>query len=127
MTSPYEKVEWETKRLERRIAEARMLAEEGKLTDEVQEAVAEAVKGHSDAAQQGIAELHQTDDGKSLSPAVLVQIRHCHFHERDSKNCGKPAGNFAQTMPTIRPPFRLATAKNQSPVAGTVLRIRKTR
>lgn len=60
-SSPYEKVEWETKRLERRIAEARMLAQEGKLTDVVQAAVAEAVKQHSGAAKQGIAELQLTD------------------------------------------------------------------
>ena len=33
--SPYEKVAWETKRIERRIAEARLLASEGNLTDEL--------------------------------------------------------------------------------------------
>src|SRR5262245_9671331 len=34
--SPYERVQWETRRVERRIAEARLLAKEGKLTEEVE-------------------------------------------------------------------------------------------
>lgn len=59
--SPYAKVEWETKRLERRIAEARLLASEGKLTPEVEAEVAEAVKEHSDAAQKEIAALREND------------------------------------------------------------------
>lgn len=55
--SPYEKVAFETKLMERRIAEARLLASEGKLTDEVGAEIAETVKGHADAAQKGLAEL----------------------------------------------------------------------
>lgn len=63
--SPYAKVEWETKRLERRIAEARLLASEGKLTPEVEAEVAEAVKEHSNAAQQEIAVLRQSDNDEA--------------------------------------------------------------
>lgn len=59
--SPYEKVELETKLIERRIAEARLLASEGKLTDEVQAEIALTVKGHASAAQSGIAELRAND------------------------------------------------------------------
>lgn len=63
--SPYAKVEWETKRLERRIAEARLLASEGKLTPEVEAEVALAVKEHSSAAQQEIAVLRQSDNDEA--------------------------------------------------------------
>lgn len=59
--SPYEKVEWEAERLSRRIAEARLLASEGKLTEAAETEVVEAVRAHSDAAQQEIAELRETD------------------------------------------------------------------
>ena len=59
--SPYERVVLETQLLERRIAEARLLASEGKLTDEVEATLAETVKGHADAAQEGIAELRVAD------------------------------------------------------------------
>jgi len=53
----YQQVEWETKRLERRLAEARLLASEGKLTEAIEAEVAIAVKTHSDAAQAGLAQL----------------------------------------------------------------------
>jgi len=59
--SPYAKVEWETERLGRRITEARLLASEGRLTDEAQASFAEAVQTHTDAAQREIAELRETD------------------------------------------------------------------
>lgn len=78
--SPYEKVEWETTRLERRIAEARLLASEGKLTDKVQSEVAAAVKEHSVAAQKEIALMAQTDSdeaalaGISFNAALEVQF-----------------------------------------------------
>lgn len=59
--SPYAKVAWETERLERRISEARLLASEGKFTDEAEAQVAEAVQSHTDAAQRGIAMMRETD------------------------------------------------------------------
>jgi len=59
--SPYAKVEWETQRLERRVAEARLLAREGKLTAETEAKVAMAVKAHSDAAQLEIAQMREGD------------------------------------------------------------------
>ena len=57
----YEKVEWETTRLNRRIAEARLLADEGLLTDEVEAEVAAAVKEHSDNAKREIEVLRASD------------------------------------------------------------------
>lgn len=59
--STTEKIEWETERMERRIAEVRLLASEGKLTDQVEEEAAKAVKAHADAAQDGINKLRETD------------------------------------------------------------------
>lgn len=59
--NPYEKIEWETERLERRISEARLLASEGRLTGELEAVVASAVKEHSDNAKAQIAALRVTD------------------------------------------------------------------
>lgn len=55
--SPYEKVAFETKLMERRIAEARLLAKAGKLSEEVEAEIAETVMNHANAAQESIAEL----------------------------------------------------------------------
>lgn len=68
--SPYAKVEWETKRLERRLAEARLLADEGKLTGEIEAEVAEAVQAHSNAAKQEIASIRESDSDE----AALAEI-----------------------------------------------------
>jgi len=57
----YEKVEWETTLLNRRISEARLLADEGLLTEEVEAGVAAAVKVHSDNAKREIAVLRASD------------------------------------------------------------------
>lgn len=59
--SPYEKIAFETELMERRIAEARLLEKEGKLSPEVEAEIAEAVKGHATAAWAGIAELNASD------------------------------------------------------------------
>lgn len=68
--SAADKVAWETERLERRIAEVRLLAVEGKLTAEVEAAAAEAVKAHAEAAQDGINKLRDTD----AEEAVLAEV-----------------------------------------------------
>jgi len=56
-----QKVEWETERVNRRIAEARLLASEGRLTEEVEAEVAQAVRTHTQNAQREIAVLRETD------------------------------------------------------------------
>lgn len=77
--SPYQQVAWETERLERRLAEARVLASEGKLTPEVEAQVANAVREHSDAAQAGIASIRESDSDEAaiaeitFSSALAVQ------------------------------------------------------
>lgn len=59
--SPYEKVAFETTLMERRIAEARLLAKEGKLSQETEAALAISIQGHANAAQEGINTLKASD------------------------------------------------------------------
>jgi hypothetical protein len=68
--TPYKKVEWETQRLNRRIAEARLLVSEGKLTDEVEAEIAAAVKEHTKNVQEEIAVLRE-DDADQATLATL--------------------------------------------------------
>jgi len=70
--SPYEKVEWETKRLERRIAEARALAENGRLTPEIEAGVAIAALNHTRNAAEGLAELRVTDAKAAASAEMSL-------------------------------------------------------
>ncbi len=88
--SPYAKVAWETQRLERRISEARLLAMEGKLTEETELQVAAAVKTHTDTAQREIAQLRQSDSDEAaiaeitLASALAVQTEMLESHiEKD--------------------------------------------
>lgn len=68
--SPYEKIEFETKLMERRITEARVLASEGKLTDEVKQQITDTVKEHTTAVQEGLAEL-RTQDAEGAAIAEI--------------------------------------------------------
>ena len=69
---PYQKVEWETTRLNRRLAEARLLSEEGRLTSAMEAEVAAAVKTHSDNAKNEIAEIGETDvEGAAIATIAL--------------------------------------------------------
>lgn len=65
-----EKIEWETERLERRISEVRLLAEEGKLTEETEARAVEAVKAHAEAAQGEINKLKESD----VDAATLAEV-----------------------------------------------------
>lgn len=72
VSTPYEKIEFETKLMERRIAEARELASEGKLTEEVKAQITETVKEHTSAVQDGLAELRTQDaDGAAIAEIVF--------------------------------------------------------
>ncbi len=66
----YEKVVWETERLNRRIAEARLLADEGRLTEEVEAQVASAVKEHSDNARKEIEALKLSDRDEATLASI---------------------------------------------------------
>jgi hypothetical protein len=66
----YEKVVWETERLNRRIAEARLLANEGRLTEEVEEQMADAVREHSENARKEIENLKLTDKDEAAMASI---------------------------------------------------------
>ncbi len=68
--SPYEKIEFETKLMERRIAEARVLATEGKLTEEAKTQIADTVKEHTVAVRKGLTELRE----QNADEAALAEI-----------------------------------------------------
>jgi hypothetical protein len=72
-SDPYEKVVWETTRLERRISEARLLAQAGKLTPAAEADVLAAVQEHSDNAKREIESLRTTDaDGAALAQMTFA-------------------------------------------------------
>lgn len=66
----YQKVAWETERLNRRIAEARLLANEGRLTEEVEAEVAAAVKEHSESAKREIEQMRTVDADDATIAAI---------------------------------------------------------
>ena len=97
--STYQKVEWETERLERRIAEATLLADAGKLTPEVQEEVAAAVKQHSDAAKENIESIRESDSDEAaiaeigFTSALEVQSEVLEGHlEKNEQASTSPEG-----------------------------------
>lgn len=97
--SPYAKVEWETKRLERRLAEARLLADEGKLTPELEAEVAAAVQGHSNAAQQEIATIRESDSDEAalaeISFASALEVQSEVLEKRQTSATGEGQSTVA--------------------------------
>ncbi len=72
-TNAYDKVVWETTRLERRVSEARLLAQAGKLTPAAEADVLAAVQVHSNAAKREIETLRSTDaDGAALAQMTFA-------------------------------------------------------
>lgn len=102
--SPYEKVAWETERLNRRIAEARVLASEGRLTDDVESDVADAVREHSDNARREIEVLKKTDkEGATLASiqlatAIDVQSTSLRKDSNASTTEGKSTARIASAL-----------------------------
>lgn len=84
----YQKVEWETERLNRRIAEARLLASEGRLTEEVEAEVAAAVRVHTDNAKREIEELRITDADEaaiaSIALDTTLEVQSTSLTEKDT-------------------------------------------
>ena len=86
----YEKVVWETERLNRRIAEAQLLADEGRLTHEVEAEVASAIKVHSDNARREIENLKLSDKDEatlaSISLTTALDVQSESLDRRDDVN-----------------------------------------
>ncbi len=68
--TPYQKIEWETERLNRRVAEAKLLVSEGRLTQEAEVEIAAAVKEHTEEVQKEIAVL-RTEDADQATLASI--------------------------------------------------------
>lgn len=66
----YEKVVWETELLNRRIAEARVLASEGRLTEDAEVKVAQAVQKHTEKARKEIETLKGVDEDEATMAAI---------------------------------------------------------
>ncbi len=97
--NPYEKIEWETERLERRISEARLLASEGKLTDEIEAEVAVAVKEHSDSAKAQIAALRETDsDDAAIAEIAFATALSVQSEVLDKAIALKQGGEVVTTL-----------------------------
>lgn len=68
----FEKVEWETERLNRRIAEARLLASEGRLTEDREFEVAAAVREHTENAKREIEVLRFEDADEATIASIAL-------------------------------------------------------
>jgi len=104
--NPYQKVEWETERLNRRIAEARLLASEGRMTDEVEAEMAQAVREHTANVQREIEVLRQDD----ADEAALASIELNTTLQVQSNSLRGEVGEAVAT---------LALAKSAAPVADS--------
>jgi hypothetical protein len=103
--TPYQKVEWETARVERRLAEARLLATEGKLTEAIEAAVAAAVKEHSEAAQASLAVLRETDRDEAaiaeLSFASSLEVESEVLEQETARQAATGASTSAQLAAAV--------------------------
>ena len=71
-SSPYAKIEWETERMERRLAEAQVLSEAGRLTPETEAEVADAILEHSAAAKSNIETLRASDSDEAVMAEIAL-------------------------------------------------------
>lgn len=113
--NPYQKIEWETERIERRISEARLLESEGKLTEVVEAQVAEAVKGHTNAAKAQIATLRLTDRDEAaiaeIAFATALSVQSEVLNKREAQ---------AATAIALAPEVEATSASNRSVLASVV-------
>jgi hypothetical protein len=102
--SPYAKIEWETTRLERRLAEARSLASVGRLTNEAEAAVVKAVKKHTSSAQENIAMLGSHNENEaalaSISLVSVLQAQDDIFALEDAREVSE-AGVVESSAPSL--------------------------
>ncbi|MFT7645152.1 MAG: hypothetical protein ACI9BF_000823 [Candidatus Paceibacteria bacterium] len=109
----YQKVEWETERLNRRIAEARLLASEGRLTKEVEAEVADAVRAHTNNAKREIEEL-RTQDADAATIASIALDSTLEVQSTSLKGEGSGVTTGAITTMNTRPTNLIADAIDES-------------
>ena len=120
---PYQKVEWETTRINRRITEAKLLQKEGRLTEEAEADAAAAVKQHADNAKAEIETLRVSDADEAtiaeiaLDSTLTVQAQSFDSAEGDEgtetargvdliadaidESLKKPANQASSTLPAL--------------------------
>lgn len=98
-----DKVQWETERLNRRIAEARLLASKGELTEEVEAEVAASVREHTQYVKDEIEELRESDaDSATLASIELtttLEVQSASLQQDDAVTLAS-ADATAETAPT---------------------------
>lgn len=115
--TPYQKIEWETERLNRRIAEARLLASEGRLTDEVEAEVAEAVKQHTENAKREIEVLRGEDEEEAT--LASIELNTTLEVQAESLDADEAADeNAVAATATERPTRLLATVVKEAAAEG---------
>jgi hypothetical protein len=122
--SPYAKVEWETERLGRRIAEARLLASEGKLTQEAEASFAEAVQIHTDAAQREIAEIKANDkDGAAIAEIAFASALAVQSQVLENSTETQEGGNSVLALAEVvaRARTTAAASQTEAPSYGKLL------
>lgn len=107
----YQKVEWETKMLNRRIAEAHLLESEGRLTEEIEARVAEAVKTHTENAQREIEVLRSED----ADAAAIASIAFDTTLEVQSNSLRKGEG-----VDVMEGDSDVVSSRNTSLIAGVI-------
>lgn len=92
--TPYEKVRWETRRVERRIAEARQLAQAGKLTDAVEAQITKTVQEHAATAQKELVAMRENDiDGAAVAQIAIDSSFDVQSAVLDTANASSSPGN----------------------------------
>lgn len=71
-SSSYEEVEWATERLNQRLVEAQLLAQEGRLTDEFETEIAAAVREHSTAARDSISVMREENPEEAAIAEITL-------------------------------------------------------
>jgi hypothetical protein len=125
-----QKVEWETERVNRRIAEARLLKSEGRLTEKVEAQVAQAVLTHTQNAQREIALLRETDADEATIASIAfystLEAQATSLQEEPSEAKETDEFNSASTSTTVKKDQNLianavaeSRAFNEKPDAST--------
>jgi hypothetical protein len=108
----YQRIEWETERLNRRIAEARLLASEGRLTEAVEMQMAQAVKAHTQNAKREIDTLRSEDaDAATIASITLDTTLEAQANSLMSRGGGTEE---APMLTAVRPTDLIASAINES-------------
>jgi hypothetical protein len=98
-----DRVAWQATRVERRVAEARLLAKEGKLTAEAEANLIDTVREHTLTASREIAVLRSTDaEGAEIAQATLASTLEVQTvvlaTDISSTTASSSIGTFASTM-----------------------------